>query len=151
MALKATLVTLVTAGVIFAGTTAPAAIAAPAAAASAPAAASTGATGINGVDIKAQGLINLILQVKDTLKDIRILNHVRSIRIITIDDSLNKLINHSDVLSHKVVVLHHFLRNCNVLACFVIHDFLNNNNVDIGDIVAIELLNNNNIRLFQRP
>jgi hypothetical protein len=150
MALKATVATLVTAGVIVAGAAAPAAIAAPAAVAT-PAATSTGATGINGVDIKAQGLINLILQVKDTLKKIRILNHVHSIRIITIDDSLNKLINHSDVLSHKVLVLHHFLRNCNVLACFTIHDFLNNNNIDIGDIVAIELLNNNNIRLFQRP
>jgi hypothetical protein len=98
-----------------------------------------------------QGVINAILNVKNTLNDLRVLNHIGSIRIITIDHSLNRVINHSDVLSHKVVVLHHFLRNCNVLACFTITNFLNKNHVTIGDIVAVKLLSNNRIRMFKRP
>jgi len=98
-----------------------------------------------------QGIINAMLNVKNTLNDLRLLNHIGTIRIITIGHSLNKLINHSDVLSHKVVVLHHFLRNCNVLACFTITNFLNKNHVTIGDIVAVKLLSGNRIRLFKRP
>ena len=102
-------------------------------------------------EIGQQGIINLMLKVKHTLENSRVLNHVGTIRIITIDHSLNRLINHSDVLSHKVVVLHHFLRNCNVLSCFVIDNFLNRNHVRIGEIVAIELLSHNRIHLFRRP
>jgi hypothetical protein len=98
-----------------------------------------------------QGIINAILNVRHTLDKLRVLNHVRSVRIITIEDSLNKTINHSDVLSHKVIVLHHFLRNCNVLACFVIKNVLNKNHVRVGDIVAVKLLNDNRIVLYKRP
>ena len=104
-----------------------------------------------GVEIGQQGIINLMLIVNKTLDKISVLNHVGTIRIVSIDHSLNKVINNSDVLSHKVVVLHHFLRNCNVLACFTIQNFLNKNHVKIGDIVAIELLSDNRIKLFRRP
>src|SRR5205085_1502923 len=136
------LATAVTAGLIISGvsvsaTAAPQATRTPAAPASS--------------EIGQQGIINLILNVKHTLEKIRVLNHVKSIRVITIDHSLNKVINHSDVLSHKVVVLHHFLKNCNVLSCFTIDRFLNKNHVRIGEIVAIELLSHNRIRLFRRP
>jgi hypothetical protein len=98
-----------------------------------------------------QGVINAILNVHRTLNHLSVLNHVGSIRIVSIERSLNKVINNSDVLSHKVVVLHHFLRNCNVLACFAITNVLNKNHVNIGDIVAVKLLSNNRIRLFKRP
>ncbi len=140
--IKRTLVTVALAGLVVTGLSASAT-----AATQAPAAPSSPAVGTIG----QQGIINLILNVKHTLEKIRVLNHVRTIRIISIDHSLNKVINNSDVLSHKVVVLHHFLRNCNVVACFTIDNFLNKNNVRIGEIVAIELLSHNRIHLFRRP
>jgi hypothetical protein len=142
MSLKRSLATVVIAGLIASGASV-SAIAAPLVT-KAP---STPASS----EIGQQGIINLMLNVKHTLEKIRVLNHVKSIRVITIDHSLNKLINNSDVLSHKVVVLHHFLRNCNVLSCFVIDNFLNKNHIRIGEIVAIELLSHNRIRLFRRP
>ncbi len=104
-----------------------------------------------GMEIGQQGIINLILNVNKTLDKVSVLRDVGQVKIVSIEHSLNKLINQSDVLSHKVVVLHHFLRNCNVLSCFVIDNFLNKLHVKIGDIVAIELLNGNDIKLFRRP
>ena len=143
MLLKRTLATVAMAGLIAGGAAAGTASAAPGPT-RAPAAPAVQPAG-------TQGVINAILNVKKTLDKIRILNHVHSIRIVSINRSLNKVINHSDVLSHKVVVLHHFLRNCNVLACFSITNFLNHNHVSIGDIVAVKLLSNDTIRLFRRP
>jgi hypothetical protein len=149
MSFKSSLVVLLTAGLIVGGSSVAAVAAATAPAA--PTASPMLAPGTQGIELGNQGIINLILNVKHTLQKIRILDRVKSIRIITIQRSLNKVINRSDILSHRVIVLHHFLRNCNVLACFTIQNFLNKNDITVGNIVAVQLLSNDNIRLFQRP
>jgi hypothetical protein len=149
MSRKAILAALLTAAIVAGGSGA-SALAAPTATPKASMATAVGSAP-QGVDLGNQGIINLILDVRHTLEKIRILNHVKSIRIITIQRSLNRVINKSDILSHRVLVLHHFLRNCDVVACFKIQDFLNKNNVKVGDIVAVEVLSNDNIRLFGRP
>ncbi|MDQ3619898.1 MAG: hypothetical protein M3391_07165 [Actinomycetota bacterium] len=98
----------------------------------------------------AAGLVAAVVQVNDTLNNLTLLSNIGSIEVITVKDSLNNVLNNSPILSNNVVTLQDFLNNCTVLSCIEITDFLNDNNIMISDVVAIDVLSGGDIVIFQR-
>lgn len=100
----------------------------------------------------AAGVVAAVIQVNDTLNDLTLLSNINigSIEIITVKDSLNNVLNNSPILSNNVVTLHNFLNNCTVLSCITLTDFLNDNNILISDVVAIDILSGGDIVIFTR-
>lgn len=98
----------------------------------------------------AAGVVAAVIQVNDTLNDLTLLSNIGSIEVVTVKDSLNNVLNNSPILSNNVVTLQNFLNNCTVLSCFEISNFLNNNDILITDVVAIDVLSGGDIVIFQR-
>jgi hypothetical protein len=98
----------------------------------------------------AAGVVAAVVQVNDTLNDLTVLINIGSIEVVTVKDSLNNVLNNSPILSNNVITLQNFLNNCTVLSCIEISNFLNNNDILITDVVAIEVLSGGDIVIFQR-
>lgn len=128
---KARLATVLTAGALTM------AVAAPAMAAPSPTTQSGGAAGV----------VAAVVQVDDTLNELSVLspNGDQNIEVVTVKDSLNNVLNNSPILSNNVVTLQNFLNNNEVLK-----NALNNLNVDISDVVAVDVLSDGTIVVFQR-
>lgn len=95
----------------------------------------------------AAGVIAAVVQVDDTLNELRVLspNGDQNIEVVTVKDSLNNVLNNSPILSNNVVTIQDFLNNNDVN---VLTDFLNNANIDINDVVAVDVLSGGDIVVF---
>lgn len=95
----------------------------------------------------AAGVIAAVVQVDDTLNELRVLspNGNQNIEVVTVKDSLNNVLNNSPILSNNVVTIQDFLNNNDVN---VLTDFLNNANIDINDVVAVDVLSGGDIVVF---
>lgn len=99
----------------------------------------------------AAGVIAAVVQVDRTLNDLVDLNIEDSnIEIVTVKDSLNNVLNNNrvEVLSRNQTTIQNFLNNCTIASCFEISNFLNNNDVAISDVVAVEVLSGGDITVF---
>ena len=98
----------------------------------------------------AAGLVAVVVQVDRTLNNVSVLSDIGEINIVYIEDSLNNLqvLNRSPILSDNVVTVQDFLNNCTVASCFEISNFLNNNNVNLQDVIAIDVLSGGDINVF---
>lgn len=88
----------------------------------------------------AAGVVAAVVQVDDTLNNLTVLDNAGTIEVITVKDSLNNVLNRSPILSNNVITLQNFLNDCTVVSCIEITDFLNDNNVQIGQVVGINVL-----------
>ena len=98
----------------------------------------------------AAGLVAAVVQVDRTLNDLQVLSDIGEINIVRVEDSLNNLrvLNNSPILSDNVVTVQDFLNNCTVVSCIEITDVLNDNNVVVSDVVAIDVLSGGDIDVF---
>lgn len=69
----------------------------------------------------------------------------QNIEVITVKDSLNNVLNNSPILSNNVVTLQNFLNDNEVLK-----NFLNDSDVNIEDVVAVSVLSDGTIVVFER-
>ena len=99
---------------------------------------------------QAAGLVAAVVQVDRTLNNLSVLSDIGEINIVRLEDSLNNLqvLNNSPILSDNVVTVQDFLNNCTVASCFEISNFLNDNNVNLQDVIAIDLLSGGDINVF---
>lgn len=98
----------------------------------------------------AKGVVAAVVQVDRTLNNLQILSDVGSIEIITVKRSLNNALRNSPILSNNVITIQDFLNNCTVLSCFEITDVLNDLNVQISDVVAVNVLSGGDIIVYRR-
>ena len=96
----------------------------------------------------AAGVVAAVVQVDRTLNNVNVLSNIGEIKVVEVSDSLNNVLNNSPILSNNVVTVQDFLNNCTVVSCVEITDFLNNNNVAISDVVAIDVLSGGDITVF---
>ena len=99
----------------------------------------------------AAGLVAAVVQVDRTLNNLQVLSNIDEINIVYIEDSLNNLqvLNRSPILSNNVITVQDFLQDCSgVLTCFEISNFLNDNNVNLQDVIAIDILSGGDINVF---
>ena len=92
------------------------------------------------------------MQVDRTLNDLQVLSNIGNLEIVTVKDSLNNVLQNARFLNN-ITILQNFLNNptCSVVAvCDSLKNFLNNNNVLITDVVAIDVLSGGDIVIFQR-
>ncbi|HUQ22109.1 MAG TPA: hypothetical protein VM049_03765 [Gaiellaceae bacterium] len=100
----------------------------------------------------AAGLVAAVVQVQDTLNNLQVLSGNENLEIVTVKDSLNNLLQNARFLNN-ITILQNFLNqpDCSVVAlCDSLTNFLNNNNVLITDVVAIDVLSGGDIVVFQR-
>ena len=100
----------------------------------------------------AAGVVAAVVQIQDTLNNLQILSGNENLEIVTVKDSLNNVLQNARFLNN-ITILQNFLNqpNCSVIAlCDSLKDFLNNNNVLITDVVAIDVLSGGDIVVFQR-
>lgn len=98
----------------------------------------------------AAGLVAAVVQVDRTLNDLNVLSNIGEINVVYLDRSLNNLqvLNRSPILSDNVVTIQDFLNDCTVASCFEISDVLNNNNVNVSDVVAVDVLSGGDINVY---
>lgn len=98
----------------------------------------------------AAGLVAAVVQVDRTLNELEVLSDIGEINIVRVEDSLNNLqvLNRSPILSDNVVTVQDFLQDCSVAGCIEITNVLNNNNVVLSDVVAIDILSGGDIDVF---
>lgn len=96
----------------------------------------------------AAGVVAANVQIDRTLNDLTVLSNIGEIKVVEVSDSLNNVLNDSPILSNNVVTLQDFLNNCTVLSCIEISDFLNNNNVAVSDVVAVDVLSGGDINVY---
>ncbi len=100
----------------------------------------------------AAGVVAAVVQVDRTLNDLQVLSNIGNLEIVTVKDSLNNVLQNARFLNN-ITILQNFLNNptCSVVAvCDSLKNFLNNNNVLITDVVAIDVLSGGDIVIFQR-
>lgn len=100
----------------------------------------------------AAGVVAAVVQVQDTLNDLQVLSGNENLEIVTVKDSLNNVLQNARFLNN-ITILQDFLNqpNCSVIAvCDSLKNFLNNNDVVITDVVAIDVLSGGDIVVFQR-
>ena len=100
----------------------------------------------------AAGVVAAVVQVDRTLNDLQVLSNIGNLEIVTVKDSLNNVLQNATFLNN-ITVLQDFLNNpsCSVVAvCDSLQSFLNDNNVLITDVVAIDVLSGGDIVIFQR-
>ena len=100
----------------------------------------------------AAGVVAAVVQVQDTLNNLQVLSGNENLEIVTVKDSLNNVLQDARLLNN-ITILQDFLNqpNCSVVAlCDSLTDFLNDNNVQISDVVAIDVLSGGDIVVFQR-
>lgn len=96
----------------------------------------------------AAGVVAAVVQVDRTLNNLNVLSNIGEIKVVEVKDSLNNVLNRSPILSNNVVTVQDFLNNCTVVSCIEITDFLNDNNVAISDVVAVDVLSGGDITVF---
>ena len=98
----------------------------------------------------AAGLVAAVVQVDRTLNELSVLSDIGEINIVYVEDSLNNLqvLNGSPILSDNVVTVQDFLQDCSVAGCIEITNVLNDNNVVVSDVVAIDVLSGGDIDVF---
>jgi len=112
---------------------------------------STGAAAPNQVGTAA-GVVAAVVQVDRTLNDLQVLSNIGNLEIVTVKDSLNNVLQNAKFLNN-ITILQNFLNNptCSVVAvCDSLQNFLNDNNVLITDVVAINVLSGGDIVIFRR-
>ena len=100
----------------------------------------------------AAGVVAAVVQIQDTLNNLQVLSGNENLEIVTVKDSLNNVLQNARFLNN-ITILQDFLNqpNCSVVAlCDSLTDFLNNNNVLITDVVAIDVLSGGDIVVCQR-
>jgi len=100
----------------------------------------------------AAGVVAAVVQIQDTLNNLQVLSGNENLEIVTVKDSLNNVLQNARFLNN-ITILQDFLNqpNCSVVAlCDSLTDFLNNNDVLITDVVAIDVLSGGDIVVFQR-
>ena len=100
----------------------------------------------------AAGVVAAVVQVQDTLNNLQVLSGNENLEIVTVKDSLNNVLQNARFLNN-ITILQDFLNqpNCSVVAlCDSLTNFLNDNNVQISDVVAIDVLSGGDIVVFQR-
>ena len=100
----------------------------------------------------AAGVVAAVVQVQDTLNNLQVLGGNENLEIVTVKDSLNNVLQNARFLNN-ITILQDFLNqpNCSVVAlCDSLTNFLNDNNVQISDVVAIDVLSGGDIVVFQR-
>lgn len=99
----------------------------------------------------AAGVVAAVVQVDRTLNDLNVLSNIGEIKIVEVSDSLNNVLNRSPILSNNIVTVQDFLNDCTVVSCIEVTDFLNNNNVAISDVVAVDVLSGGDITVYVQP
>ena len=100
----------------------------------------------------AAGVVAAVVQVDRTLNELQVLSNIGNLEIVTVNDSLNNVLQNARFLNN-ITILQDFLNNptCSVVAvCDSLQNFLNNNDVLITDVVAIDVLSGGDIVIFQR-
>jgi hypothetical protein len=98
----------------------------------------------------AAGLIAAVVQVQDTLNNLQVLSGNGNVEIITVKDSLNNVLQNARFLNN-ITILQDFLNNNTCLAvCQSLNNVLNNNNVQVADLVAIDVLSGGDLIIFTR-
>jgi len=103
-------------------------------------------------DGSAAGVVAAVVQVDRTLNELQVLSNIGNLEIVTVKDSLNNVLQKAKFLNN-ITILQNFLNNptCSVVAvCDSLQNFLNDNNVLITDVVAIDVLSGGDIVIFQR-
>jgi hypothetical protein len=95
----------------------------------------------------AAGVVAAVVQVDDTLNELSVLSPGgdQNIEVVTVKDSLNNVLNNSPILSDNVITLQNFLNNNEVLK-----NALNNLDVDVSDVVAVDVLSDGTIVVFSQ-
>lgn len=111
---------------------------------------SAGSAAAQSNQAAAAGLVAVVVQVDRTLNDLSVLSDIGEINVVYVEDSLNNLrvLNRSPILSNNVVTVQDFLNDCTVASCFEISNFLNDNNVNLQDVIAIDILSGGDINVF---
>jgi hypothetical protein len=100
----------------------------------------------------AAGVVAAVVHIQDTLNNLQVLSGNENLEIVTVKDSLNNVLQNAKFLNN-ITILQDFLNqpNCSVIAvCDSLNDVLNDNNVAINDLVAINVLSGGDIVVFQR-
>lgn len=95
----------------------------------------------------AAGVVAAVVQVDDTLNELSVLSPGgdQNIEVVTVKDSLNNVLNNSPILSDNVIMLQNFLNDNEVLK-----NALNNLDVDVSDVVAVDVLSDGTIVVFSQ-
>jgi hypothetical protein len=99
----------------------------------------------------AAGVVAAVVQIQDTLNNLQVLSGNENLEIVTVKDSLNNVLQNARFLNN-ITILQNFLNqpNCSVIAvCDSLYNFLNDNNVVITDVIAIDVLSGGDIVVFQ--
>jgi hypothetical protein len=98
----------------------------------------------------AAGVIAAVVHVEDTLNNLQVLSGNGNVEIVTVKDSLNNVLQNARFLNN-ITILQDFLNNNTCLAvCQSLNNVLNNNNVQVADLVAIDVLSGGDLILFTR-
>ena len=100
----------------------------------------------------AAGVVAAVVQVQDTLNNLQVLSGNENLEIVTVKDSLNNVLQNARFLNN-ITILQNFLNDpsCSVVAvCDSLQNFLNDNNVQISDVVAIDVLSGGDVVVFSR-
>ena len=98
----------------------------------------------------AAGVVAAVVQVQDTLNNLnlQVLNG-SNVEVVTVKDSLNNVLQNAQFLNN-ITILQNFLNNNTCLAvCQSLNNVLNNNNVAVSNLVAINVLSGGLV-IFQR-
>lgn len=94
----------------------------------------------------AAGVVAAVVQVQDTLNNLQVLSGNGSVEIVTVKDSLNNVLQNARFLNN-ITILQNFL---NGNTCLAVCDSLNELNVAIADVVAINVLSGGDLIVFTR-
>lgn len=98
----------------------------------------------------AAGVVAAVVHVQDTLNNLQVLSGNGNVEIVTVKDSLNNVLQNARFLNN-ITILQNFLNNNTCLAvCQSLNNVLNNNNVQIADLIAIDVLSGGDLIVFQR-
>ena len=98
----------------------------------------------------AAGVVAAVVQVQDVLNELQVLSGNGNVEIVTVKDSLNNVLQNARFLNN-IQILQDFLNGqCQVASCIEITDVLNNNDVAISDVIAIDVLSGGDIVVFAR-
>lgn len=98
----------------------------------------------------AAGVVAAVVQVQRTLNNLDVLSDNGNVEIVTVKDSLNNVLQNAQFLNN-ITILQNFLNGpCAVAGCITLTNLLNNNDVNISRVVAIDVLSGGDLIVFQR-
>ena len=96
-------------------------------------------------------LNNIAVQIQElnalndlTVNDVRVVNVEN---VLNNNRVLNNALNRNNV---EIITLRNVLNNCTVLSCITLTNVLNDNNVALNDVVAINVLSGGDVIIFTR-